>query len=600
MLVHIKFVVLWWLQIHSAHLLHGQPLHLARHMGIKLVTPFTASLNNHSKLLDLVNWTSRPNVPPPVCLVPVPEDFDPSPYIAENDRKIDLATASTDADLQRAVTGESSLSTRVALDAEKDESPDDVPDNCILLQDFTPKNRLEQLLSVLFADMPALKRKYVAKIITLLLQGAPPSVDASFVFAVSEDTLDGRRRVFVRLPTLQSAYWLLRVSQAIIPDTNAIANEALVALLPTVEALPSSHPQANDIKGILANKNLYDEGSTRTGTEDLDEVMQYYKTYKVENSELVEVPKELKEIIVKDIIHFRSKVLSLERDARKKEIENERRKAKARLTQIFNNIKATKSAPKVTPDVEMAESSEQLANETSSYTEMSDEDYEHYLKKKALDEENAAYAAKLEQVKTLESTEKDKLIEQLNNAQTYEDTLIDNKVAYMDEMKQYLELATIPNSAPAAIMKLYYTDRRAYFRARNVERLKEERLDGEDRVAENSEASEKPPVESSQTGASSEAPSKLFEKTNAAVLNIVLSLLPPLLLESFKSKIGDLIEEYLGIREDVLIEFVNDFLMEHNFSKNEELIAELQETLDEDSTSVVTQLQEFAKELMRI
>ena len=86
---------------------------------------------------------------------------------------------------------------------------------------------------------------------------------------------------------------------------------------------------------IINNPINYTKGKKNSGTEDLDQVLDSYSNYKVDNNDLIDIPNNMKENIIKDIIRFRSRMLLIEKEQRKKEIEMERIKTKNKLKRII-------------------------------------------------------------------------------------------------------------------------------------------------------------------------------------------------------------------------------------------------------------------------
>lgn len=472
------------------------------------------------------------------------------------------------------------------------------PESFVPLERLNPLNRQEQITTVLLQGFPSLKRQVIDRIFQHLVNAGPESISKYFTWSFVLESTTGihgdRKNVFVRFGGLLAVEWLHKNSR--------IFAEALPELLIVFDAEVDG-TDAEEVKRqtkdeltsyvtkILLNKANFSHGLGKTGTEDLDQVMQYYRTYKVEDSELVEVPKDMKETIVKDIINFRSKMLQIERDRRKKEMEQERRKAKARLTKMFVGLREAVGVADGAHDLEM-EDVEEKDDPLDSLLE------EEYAKHIAEEEEKAAaaeYKTKLEEMERLEKNEKQSLLNQLVLLQNYESNLIDNKATYMDDIKSFEEL-DIPkaNASLSSKLQLYYSNHLEYVRLRNLERSREEEMD---------KADEEEELQSASSVHSFVLPAKKpqqVETSKSDVLEIVVSRLSDDKLESIKSKISDLVEEYLGIKENLLIDFIFEFVKDNNLSKRQELIDELVETLDDDSTTVVDLLYEHITSLAQV
>lgn len=571
---------------------------------LKLVAPFNASANNHLRILDLLKQKPAPvSGPLPIFKVPVRLDTDVLAIIGENDRKMpENAGKKT-----HGISEDSKDANTSIEDATEDAVAEETPSSFIELGAFQPKNRLEQITTVFLQDFPALRPIHVAKVFGMVSLACGLEIPKEFRFSVMAESINDTRGVFVRYTSVEMARWAQKSFLKILPGITAVFDENLSTLEvlegPESAETTSFDETAGKIAALFANKKLYSHGSGRSGTEDLDEVMQYYKTYKVENSELVEVPKELKEVIVRDIIKFRAKVLTLEREARKKEIEKERRKAKLRLTLIFEGIRSSATIKDKTSvpllDLVMAEPLEQDVLETNPLDALSDAEYEAHIKAENSRKQQEQYEAEYTKMRLLEESEKATLLERLHSARDYEQTLIENKLSYMDEFKMALEYDSSRIGEFSSVVSnkfgLYYKNHGEYLRLRNLERTKEETNDETDRVDEEKSRSSQPnpaPVFVAKPGLE---PKKHTEPATTTV--VVVSAFSEANLAKIKEKIASLVEEFLGIREDLLIDFIYDFVLEHNLARGGDLVTELQETLDEDSQTVVDQLHDFIASL---
>lgn len=561
-------------------------------MDLRLVAPISYSNGNASNLLGLLKGYTpvKPELPSSATLIPVSSDLDIEGLIRQNDKRTPrgLGLASSEKTLDDADDETEDL---VESETEKD------PPSWVSLNEFTPQNRLHQMNTVFLQDFPSLKKTQLVRCMDLFLALCPLTQSKAFTFTFISETL-GRdvRGVFVRFLSLEVTRWTEANVAKVFPGVTAAFDPELKG--DGAEELPDDVVERvkGDLQKIVANKRNYSHGTKRTGTEDLDEVMKYYRTYKVENSELVEVPRELKEVIVKDILKFRSKVLTIERERRKKEIENERKRARNRLTQIYEGIRAAGPLSGENDDVDMDDEQK----EEDPLNNLSDAEYEAHVQKEQAKKEEAQWELQLQELLRLEAKEKEPLLTKLEHEIAYEETLVDNKIVYMDEIKSLLELdvaSAVKSTNTKA--KLYYTNNAEYMRLRNQERIREEEADVADELQEEKMKPTvmKPVIVTKPIPTPNidkkEQPQKSDEKNTA--FNI--SALSTELLTAVKGKISDLVEEYLGIKEELLIDFIYEFVAEKGTDAKEELVSELQETLDEDSFTVVEELHTFMKSL---
>ncbi|KAK7682920.1 hypothetical protein QCA50_013953 [Cerrena zonata] len=340
--------------------------------------------------------------------------------------------------------------------------------------------------------------------------------------------------------------------------------------------------EINEVKRIINNRKNHEETS-KGGTEDLDEVMQSYDSYKVDKADLVDVPKDMKAKTISNIIKFRSRVLTIEKERRKREIDFERRKAKNRLKQIFEGIKEAS-----TNDDNIDDKIDDTEEVNDEMPELSEAEYEKYLEEQNRKELEKRYEERLNKIRNLEQSEKLLLSEKLSTLQNYEKNLIDNKFLYIEEIRNFEDF-NVENSV---------TSNEKTSRLRNKERSIEEQ---KDKIDEEDEVKVEELVNQPIRLAKIPEPLAVLEsnvpESKTSTGNIIVSSLSQDKLSKIEEKISDLIEEYLGIKEKVLIEFIYDFLLEKNLDSKDELIHELEETLDEDSVIVVNDLWKYIEEI---
>lgn len=528
--------------------------------------------------------------------VPISKNAEIDAVISANNARIALKTRS-----KRSETANSALD---EVSAPHDENDDDMdvdsdPVHYLSISQLIPANLQHQMATIAIGPFPNVKLSAIERILVSLVEKCPfGGPHETFKWSIIHDENLENRLLFVRFASVAIVTWFVKTCLSILttvaPDCVVKMDRQAQGLLSDETELlteEASQKAILDIKKILLNRKNYERTSARTGTEDLDEVMNYYTTYKVDNSELVEVPKDMKEQIVKDIVRFRSKVLSIEKDRRKKEMEQERKKAKNRLKLIFEGVKET--APGAPIAVEKDEDPKEP--EKSELDEMSEREYSEYLAVSEKEELNRKYEEKLRHLQVLEINEKLKLQAKLESLQCYEERLLENKLVSVEGLKGFLGLdydkmlTSSSSDTTSAKLRLFYANHSEYIRNRYKERSAEEAADREDAAleAESGEKSQKYalPV------APKNAPTTVGDSVGAHVeAHVEVASLSPEQLLLVKSKISGLIEEYLGIKEEVLIEYIYDFVVEKGLSQKEELVHELSETLDEDAVIVADEL----------
>lgn len=586
---------------------------------VEYIRPYDVPEHSHSALLSLLKEKGRRAGVESTTVIPVLKTSDVDDIVRNNTTKVTSGA--------KAPSGDGSKN---ANSPEQDNEQQDETDEMeveeemtrfVPLEELVPTNLKQEVTTVCVKSFPNVKGPSIEKIISILFEKSPfGSSKQLFQWSMLTNEHTDDRYIYIRFYSIDVAKWFIynakepmsQISDKISVVADSSSENYLVA--PSEDKNSDFSQQLVQIRRILNNSKNHENSSKKTGLEDLDEVMQHYNTYTVEQSELVDVPKDMKKKIVKDIIKFRSKVLTIEKDRRKREIELERRKAKSRLQMIFEGIKETAAVEKGEEEVVEAEEEDGESLEDK----MDEEEFLKYIeqeKKRVMEEE---YAKRLGFLLNKEQTEKVPLVEKLNKLVNYENNLIDNKFVYIEDFRNFDDLnveSITSNMSKASRYKLNYTNHSEYIRLRNKERAREEELDAAEELKELAEAESvqaaqkfissfrnnqpKPEVEAEVAAASEEVVEAVGSEDAEMDINVDISNLSEQQLQSINDKIGELIEEYLGIRELVLIDFIFDFIKRNNLTAKEELISELDETLDEDSVIVVKDLWNFIIELTK-
>lgn len=463
---------------------------------------------------------------------------------------------------------------------------------------FFPKNLKEQVNTINITKVPALKKVVLEGILKSILKRCG-SQELFWWNMTNTEHID-YRIVFIRFESIDILNWFLhngtKILKEIFDGVNVQTESFASKYLDELDQPAKLNEGEFDVivfeaKNLLENPEVYEKTSHKTGTEDLDLAMQYYSNYVVNANDLLEVPKDMKDNIVNDIIKFRSRVLSIEKNRRKQEIEEERKQAKQKLQRIFEGIQANEEKEaEVSGDDAVIPEDEEIEEE---YQDLSDEQYEEMLRKREEIEQETRYRELLSGLHNIEKGEKDSLTERLKSLQNYENYIIENKAKFVEDFKHFIDydlacadqLMTLnPNR-----IRLYYTNHPEYLAIRTQERAQEEASDLADAKAEQEEEEKlEPKIKKPAIALNPEQATPKDGFAEQKIMNV--SDLDSSKLGSLRSKIEDLIEEYLGIKEEVLINFVYDFLLTNNMLAKEELIGELSETLEDDSEIVVNEI----------
>ena len=473
-------------------------------------------------------------------------------------------------------------------------------ENLIELSQFLPKNLKDQVTTIIIENFPNIKRIAIEKILKIL-------VGNDFKWTMLDYEFIETKLILIRFKTVEGLKEFM--------DHHELNNETFkdvrirfdpTSLIVGTSSSTKSCTKSSSTSSInLILEQNHEKKSAKTGTEDLDKVLNYYSKYRIDANELIDVPSHMKDLIIQEIIKFRSKVLIIERDNRRKEIERERIIRKNKLQKIFEGIKEVKN---VNEDEVVDEEEED---------ELDDLDEEEYLEYLDMEESNRLekiYTEKLNSMKSLETTENN-LRDKLAALKRDEDSLLDNKLNYIEDIKNEEKFATETSPGTQAhsyhdthsmhiqtLARSYYKNHSQYLKIRNQKRTAEELQDAKDVEDELSERKETERAINFLSNFKKQKKEEVNdvekeeESDDKTTTNFSYSDLSSDLRDKLGKKIIDLVEEYLGIKDDFLLDVINESLATNNLNGKKELVEDLTEVLDEDSVNLVEDLWKFIQD----
>lgn len=499
----------------------------------------------------------------------------------------------------------------------------------VSIDKLKPENFQNQLTTIIINQFPTnLKSNLIEQLLKMLMNLK------KFVWSFINHELIDLKLIFIKFDQLKDLKWFLltyrdHISQ-LIPNVTIITNDKVNeylnnnkdSSLAKVEPSKITDNLKAKINLIINNPINYTKGKKNSGTEDLDQVLDSYSNYKVDNNDLIDIPNNMKENIIKDIIRFRSRMLLIEKEQRKKEIEMERIKTKNKLKELFEGIKENSTDSTTRKAINKAAVGVNISPKVShrdEYEDMNDKEYEEFIAVEERNKLNDQYNKKLKSFQNNQHAEYIKLTNKLKSLQNYESDLIDNKLKYIDNLKNY------QTNGLAHLYTHNYSD---YLRMRSQKRSLEEIKDAEDMKQEleeikknggqvastNTNTNTKPSTYSSgvselattsvetpkstTTTTTNDTTDEPVAKKSKLAKEIIIIDLPPTVKQSLQEKIVELVENSLGIKDEFLIQVINENLEASNLDNKQELIDELVQVLDEDAESLVNELWDYIETMV--
>ncbi|KGU12332.1 U1 small nuclear ribonucleoprotein component SNU71 [Candida albicans P87] len=499
----------------------------------------------------------------------------------------------------------------------------------VSIDKLKPENFQNQLTTIIINQFPTnLKSNLIEQLLKMLMNLK------KFVWSFINHELIDLKLIFIKFDQLKDLKWFLltyrdHISQ-LIPNVTIITNDKVNeylnnnkdSSLAKVEPSKITDNLKAKINLIINNPINYTKGKKNSGTEDLDQVLDSYSNYKVDNNDLIDIPNNMKENIIKDIIRFRSRMLLIEKEQRKKEIEMERIKTKNKLKELFEGIKENSTdstTRKATNKAAVGVNISPKVSHRDEYEDMNDKEYEEFIAVEERNKLNDQYNKKLKSFQNNQHAEYIKLTNKLKSLQNYESDLIDNKLKYIDNLKNY------QTNGLAHLYTHNYSD---YLRMRSQKRSLEETKDAEDVKQEleeikknggqvastNTNTNTKPSTYSSgvselattsvetpkstTTTTTNDTTDEPVAKKSKLTKEIIIIDLPPTVKQSLQEKIVELVENSLGIKDEFLIQVINENLEASNLDNKQELIDELVQVLDEDAESLVNELWDYIETMV--
>lgn len=501
----------------------------------------------------------------------------------------------------------------------------------VSIDKLKPENFQNQLTTIIINQFPTnLKSSLIEQLLKMLMNLK------KFVWSFINHELIDLKLIFIKFDQLKDLKWFLltyrdHISQ-LIPNVTIITNDKVNeylnnnkdSSLAKVEPSKITDNLKAKINLIINNPINYTKGKKNSGTEDLDQVLDSYSNYKVDNNDLIDIPNNMKENIIKDIIRFRSRMLLIEKEQRKKEIEMERIKTKNKLKELFEGIKENSTDSTTRKAINKAAVGVNISPKVShrdEYEDMNDKEYEEFIAVEERNKLNDQYNKKLKSFQNNQHAEYIKLTNKLKSLQNYESDLIDNKLKYIDNLKNY------QTNGSAHLYTHNYSD---YLRMRSQKRSLEETKDAEDVKQEleeikknggqvastNTNTNTKPSTYSSgvselattsvetpkstttTTTTTNDTTDEPVAKKSKLAKEIIIIDLPPTVKQSLQEKIVELVENSLGIKDEFLIQVINENLEASNLDNKQELIDELVQVLDEDAESLVNELWDYIETMV--
>lgn len=558
--------------------------------NLEYISPFTIPSTNNSKLISLLSQpkellagTSSESLLPLSFAIPTTNQFNASNIIELNNTRI-LTQSSEQLNSQQKTS---------TTDVQTLDENDD-PKLLIEIDTIQPENLQQQLSTIVLNNFPNLKSNVVELVLLSMVNvTADKSSHRTFHWSQINYEFTDLKVILIKFDKVEDSKWFVETYNQIstlLPKVEMIYSHFIHDKLAEVPSHPSTNIEAlkNRLKLTLyASKNF--AKPKLQGLEELDQVMKSYSDYKVDYNDLVDVPNEMKDGIIKDIYKFRCRMLLIEKENRQKRIEHERLVTKNKLNELFQGIEKTEEEKKLKEKQSSHEVTEQeeVVVVPDQQDHLNDEEYEKMTREQEGNKYDQEYQAQLEKFSRLHSSEKSKLENKLKKLLNYEANLIENKLTHVEKLRNYEKLE---------ITTMYTYRYNDYLKQRNAKRTLESKLDAEDAAAEEKEQKE---TESKHQHDSAQAKKQKLQASATLKLDLpAIESLSEDIKKQIYEKINSLVEEYLGIPDDFLIDVIKQHIEVNGFEENSALVHDLVEVLDEDAKNLVNDLYLFVGSIM--
>lgn len=321
--------------------------------------------------------------------------------------------------------------------------------------------------------------------------------------------------------------------------------------------------------------------------------------YKVDMNTLSDLPNSSLDQLCEDIVEFRTRVLTLEKEKRDKEAIEEEKQRKHHLKQIFEKIKNSNTQLKSGEQAEEEDDEDDEDDDNDDDGWGNDDDEEKNRLQHERDQQDAVFNDLLKQFDHTVLSKLKSLKHDLNQLKNHESHINKNRGVYLKEL---LHLASDP-----------YFDHHRQFRDTEIEK---DRVDREQEEQEIEQFRQKPQPSSPESISGPEKPPQveLEEPKIKLALKQILkrkpieepAVSPPsefptsslpqeekqlvVKVQTLRQSgiVDELVKEYLGVYEPDLVDYILQSI-EENQSKDA-LQKELAETFDEDSPMLVARI----------
>ncbi|QLL32223.1 hypothetical protein HG536_0C03920 [Torulaspora globosa] len=364
----------------------------------------------------------------------------------------------------------------------------------------------------------------------------------------------------------------------------------------------------NELLKLLKTLEGSDDSSGKTD----ESVFDHFSDYQVDLNTLSDLPSESLPQLCKDIIDFRTRVVSIEREKRVRESYEENRRRKHQIMRIFDQIRKSAKDKSGPDEIESDESDDEQTEDGG--TNEDDLLIERQRQDRIKEESHLRYE---EAVRKLQNDIEPRLISlqrEISRQQNYEQTLIAERPLHLKELlhrasdpyyDHHRSFKQAEEEKDAADRDKYGSEEptealppsaEATSKAEKHEKQPEEALEAASEQVKIKFAFKKA-IEKSVLEANDEEATRDLRENQESQTLAAQQPLPDVLpfqdeqLDSYIEKlkesrlVDELVKEYLGVYEDELVQYILDNIREHK--SKQVLLDELKETFDEEAVTIV-------------